>query len=90
MSSIAPASAPRLGWVAGMSGVTAGTLEAIGSDAIQVAGVTYRLLTPDLLVGLSVGQHVTVVWDERGGQRQATKVILDAASMTALGPGVLS
>src|SRR5262249_9863221 len=89
-SSIAPASTPRLGWAAGMSGVTSGTLDVIGPDAIQVAGVTYRLLTPDLLGGLSVGQHVTVVWDEREGQRQATKVILEPTSMTSLGPGVLA
>jgi len=73
-----------------MSGVTSGTLDVIGPDAIQVAGVTYRLLTPDLLGGLSVGQHVTVVWDEREGQRQVTQVIHEAASMTALGPRVLA
>ena len=73
-----------------MSGVTSGTLDVIGPDAIQFAGVTYRLLTPDLLVGLSVGQHVTVVWDEREGQRQATKVILEQTSMISLGPGVLA
>ena len=73
-----------------MSGVTSGTLDVIGPDAIQVAGVTYRLLTPDLLAGLRVGQHVTVVWDEREGQRQVTQVTLEAASMTALGPGVLA
>ena len=84
LSSIAPASTPRLGWAAGMSGVTAGTLEAISSDAIRITGVTYRLLTPGLLAGLSVGECVTVVWDERDGQRQATKIILERTSMTPL------
>jgi len=56
-----------------MPGVTSGTLEAIAADTIQVAGVTYRL-PPDMLVGLIVGQCVTVVWGEREGQLWATTV----------------
>ena len=60
-----------------MPGVTSGTLEAIAADTIQVAGVTYRVPTPDMLVGLVAGQCVTVVWGEREGQLWATKVTLE-------------
>ena len=48
-------------------------MEAIAADTIQVAGVTYRL-PPDMLVGLIVGQCVTVAWGEREGQLWATTV----------------
>ncbi len=54
-----------------MHGLTIATLEAIdvAAQTIRVASITYQLDAPRLLMGLEVGQFVTVAWEQTGDAR---------------------
>jgi hypothetical protein len=60
-------------------GLSTATLEAIDREAqtIQVGSEVYQLGHPGLLLGLEVGQRVTVQWDEAGDRRQARTVTIE-------------
>jgi hypothetical protein len=68
-----------------MHGLTIGTLEAIDAVAytIRVANVTYHLETPGLLMGLEVGQFVSVAWDQTSNVRP-TRIARIVVSATRL------
>jgi hypothetical protein len=61
-------------------GLTIGTLDAIdiAARAIRVAGITYQLDAPGLLLGLEVGQFVTVVWDQAGDCARMAHIVASA------------
>jgi hypothetical protein len=63
-----------------MHGLTIGTLEAIdvAAQTIRVASITYQLDALGLLMGLEVGQFVTVAWDQAGDSTRIAHIVVSA------------
>ncbi len=63
-----------------MHGLTIGTLEAIdvAAQTIRVARITYQLDALGLLMGLEVGQFVTVAWDQAGDSTRTAHIVVSA------------
>jgi hypothetical protein len=59
-----------------MHGVTSGPITAIRMDppGLDVAGDAFLVADPSLLGGLTVGDHVTVTWEEEGSTRRAVRI----------------
>jgi len=62
-----------------MHGLTIGTLEAIdvAAQTIRVARITYQLAL-GLVMGLEVGQFVTVAWDQAGDSTRTAHIVVSA------------